>query len=276
MPAALNARRTSRPPATWRGVEQGSLRLAVTTSASPEDQVLGAQLIARYHAVPVEYADVIVVVGGNAAVVDALHRLHHHRRPIFPLTPAYTGFLTNAANSDDLLARIRSAQPVELSPLQLRWTTIDGICGEALAFNEIALFRETHCTTHIRISIQGQVRLEELVGDGILIATPAGSSAYNLSAHGPILPISARLLALTPIAPFRPRRWRGALLPDGVLVRFDVLKPDLRPTSATADFIEIRDVAQAVVCLRDDDRALLLLDPDHSMDERVMREQFKG
>lgn len=275
-PAARNARRASIPSALRRDVEQGSLRLAITTADTPEDRALGARLSARYSAVPVENADVIVVVGGNAAVINALHRFHHHRCPIFPLTPGYTGFLTNQHDTDDLLARIRNAQTAELAPLQLTWTTVAGISGRALAFNEVALFRETRRMTHIRITIDDQVRLDELVGDGVLVATPAGSSAYNLSAHGPILPIGTRLLALTPIAAFRPRQWRGALLPDRVSVRFDVLQPDLGPTSTAADFVEIRDVAQAKVRLRDDDRALLLLDSNHSMDERLMREQFKG
>jgi NAD+ kinase len=184
------------------------------------------------------------------------------------------GFLLNEYAEDGLRERIARAEPVALRPLRMRATTVTGEVLSAIAINEVALFRQLRQTAKIRVMVDGIVRLDELSCDGILVATPAGSTAYNLSAHGPIIPLRAGLLALTPISPFRPRRWRGALLFSDAKVSFDVLEPDKRPVSATADNTEVRDVVHVEVAEAPDIRFTLLVDPDHNLDERVLKEQF--
>lgn len=249
--------------------------LAITSEGDGEESRAQEALAARYGAVSLEQADVIVCLGGNGAVVRAMHRLHQLRRPLFPMSLGYRGFLTNAFSTDDLIRRIGDAHPATISPLVVHWVRVDGREGKAIAFNEVALLRQSRRMTSIRIAIENQERLDALLGDGVLVSTPAGSTAYNSSVFGPILPLAARLLAMTPIAPFRPRRWRGALLPNDVIVNLSVNHPNDSPTSLTADFIEVRDVKEVATSLADRGGATLLFDESHSLDERILREQFE-
>lgn len=255
------------------GRRNRALILAFTTAEA--EQAICRELEARYGASPAKDADVIVVIGGNSAVIAALHRYRELRRPLYPMSAGYVGFLTNQFKREDLTHRVRQARPAVLAPIEAQWTTVSGSRGQAVAFNEVALYRQTRHMTHIRISVEDRVRLEELIGDGVLLATPAGSTVYNLSAHGPVLPLDARLLAVTPLAPFRPRRWRGALLPDQAHVTFEVLGATTRPASMTADFEEVRDIGSARVRLRSNLAATLLFDAGHGLEERILREQFR-
>jgi NAD+ kinase len=232
------------------------------------------RLRARYPSVVPERADVIVALGGDGFLLQTLHRFMPLGRPVFGMNRGSVGFLLNEYGEADLLARVARAQPVELHPLRMHATGTGGITHTAIAINEVALLRQQRQTAKIRISVDGIVRLAELSCDGVLVATPAGSTAYNLSAHGQIIPLRAGLLALTPISPFRPRRWRGALLFREARVGFEVLEPDKRPVSATADNTEIRDVVHVEVAEARDIRFTLLFDPDQDLEERVLKEQF--
>jgi NAD+ kinase len=194
--------------------------------------------------------------------------------PVFGMNRGSVGFLLNEYGEDGLLERLAKAAPVTLHPLRMDATTVAGQRASAIAINEVALFRQQRQTAKIRITVDGVVRLDELACDGVLLATPAGSTAYNLSAHGQIIPLGAGLLALTPISSFRPRRWRGALLPRTAKVGFEVLEPDKRPVSATADNMEVRDVVQVEVYEARDLAFTLLFDPDQNLEERVLKEQF--
>ena len=232
-------------------------------------------LASRYGQHPVEEADVIVALGGDGFMLDTLHRYMQLGVPIFGMNRGTVGFLMNAFDEDRLAERLRRAAPTVLSPLRMRATQIGGGQVELVAINEVSLHRQTGQASKIRVSIDDRERMGELICDGILLATPAGSSAYNHSAHGPILPLSAEVLALTPISPFRPRRWRGALLPRNARVRFEVLEPEKRPVSASPDAREIRNVARVEV---EEDRRIemrLLFDPEHNLEERILNEQFR-
>jgi NAD+ kinase len=232
------------------------------------------KLRARYEVVSPEEADAVVALGGDGFLLQTLHRFMGQGLPVFGMNRGSVGFLLNEYAEDGLRERIARAEPVALRPLRMRATTVTGEVLSAIAINEVALFRQLRQTAKIRVMVDGIVRLDELSCDGILVATPAGSTAYNLSAHGPIIPLRAGLLALTPISPFRPRRWRGALLFSDAKVSFDVLEPDKRPVSATADNTEVRDVVHVEVAEEPDIRFTLLVDPDHNLDERVLKEQF--
>jgi len=232
------------------------------------------KLRARYEVVSPEEADAVVALGGDGFLLQTLHRFMGQGLPVFGMNRGSVGFLLNEYAEDGLRERIARAEPVALRPLRMRATTVTGEVLSAIAINEVALFRQLRQTAKIRVMVDGVVRLDELSCDGILVATPAGSTAYNLSAHGPIIPLRAGLLALTPISPFRPRRWRGALLFSDAKVSFDVLEPDKRPVSATADNTEVRDVVHVEVAEAPDIRFTLLVDPDHNLDERVLKEQF--
>lgn len=219
-------------------------------------------------------SDVIIALGGDGTILEALHKYHSLNKPFYGMNRGSIGFLLNPYEPDDLPTRLEAAHGVSLHPLRMAATTRAGETVEALAFNEVSLLRETRHAAKIGVSVDGVERLPELICDGILLATPAGSTAYNLSAHGPIIPLSANVLALTPISAFRPRRWRGALLPRSVRVRFEVLEHAKRPVSATADSTEVRDVIQVDVAESDGAGVTLLFDPDHNLEERILKEQF--
>jgi NAD+ kinase len=228
----------------------------------------------RYGHFPVEDADVIVAIGGDGHMLDVLRAHMKDGKPIYGVNRGTVGFMMNDASVENLSERIAEAEPTVIYPLVMKATTIDGRVETAMAINEISLFRETRQSARIRISVNGHVRMESLTCDGVLLATPAGSTAYNLSAHGPILPISAHMLALTPISAFRPRRWRGALLPHDAVVAFEALESDKRPVSAVADNQEVRDVVKVEARENRDMAMTLLFDRGRSLDERILSEQF--
>ncbi len=222
----------------------------------------------------VEDCDVIVAVGGDGFMLDVLRAQMTAGKPIYGFNRGTVGFMMNDAEINGLRERIAEAEATVIHPLVMTATTISGKTETAMAINEISLFRETRQSARIRISINGKVRMESLTCDGVLLATPAGSTAYNLSAHGPILPISAQMLALTPISAFRPRRWRGALLPREAVVVFETLESDKRPISGVADNQEVRDVIRVEARENRDAAMTLLFDQGQSLDERILREQF--
>ncbi len=247
---------------------------AFVASETEEAQAALRRLSARYAEVKPTAADIIVALGGDGFVLETLHRYLERGVPIYGMNCGTVGFLMNQYSEEDLPQRLARAEKVTLRPLRMEANTAGGDKVVAMAINEVSLLRAARQAAKLRISIDGVVRMPELICDGILVATPAGSTAYNLSAHGPILPMAAPLLALTPISAFRPRRWRGALLPNTAEVVFDVLEADKRPVSATADFTEVREVAQVRVR---EDRSValyLLFDPEHALEERIIKEQF--
>lgn len=248
--------------------------IAICAADTEAARAAEEKLRARYDVVAPEQADAVVALGGDGFLLQTLHRFMGQGLPVFGMNRGSVGFLLNEYAEDGLRERIARAERVALRPLRMRATTMTGEVLSAIAINEVALFRQLRQTAKIRVMVDGVVRLDELSCDGILVATPAGSTAYNLSAHGPIIPLRAGLLALTPISPFRPRRWRGALLFSDAKVSFDVLEPDKRPVSATADNTEVRDVVHVEVAEAPDIRFTLLVDPDHNLDERVLKEQF--
>jgi len=228
----------------------------------------------RYHDVGPEQADVVIALGGDGFMLSVLHETRHLSLPIYGMNQGTVGFLMNRFTLDDLPHRLQAAQRAVVHPLTMTALDAAGAEHQAIAINEVSVFRETRQAAKIRIAIDGQVRLDELVCDGVLIATPAGSTAYNLSAHGPIIPLEANILGLTPISAFRPRRWRGALLPASAQVRFEVLEPDKRPVSVVADNQEIRTVVRIDVAEDRGSELHLLFDPEHNLEERILNEQF--
>jgi NAD+ kinase len=218
--------------------------------------------------------DVIIVLGGDGFMLQVMHRYIQRGTPLYGMNCGTIGFLLNNYTPELLHERLAQARPVTLHPLSMFARTVGGKEIEALAFNEVSLFRESRQAAKVRITVDHVVRVRELVGDGILLATPAGSTAYNLSAGGPILPLSANVLALTPIAPFRPRRWAGALLERDASIMFDIINPQKRPVSAVADFTEVRDVKTVFVSEQRKISFTLLFDPEHNLEERIRREQF--
>jgi len=248
--------------------------LAFVATDTPEAEAALAQLRGMYGDVEPAQADVIVALGGDGFMLSALHQYLPLKKPIYGMNQGTVGFLMNEFVRDDLAERIRAALLSTLHPLRMTAVDRTGAAHDALAINEVSVFRETRQAAKIRITIDDRVRLEELVCDGVLVATPAGSTAYNLSAHGPILPLEAGILALTPISAFRPRRWRGALLPRTARVCFEVLNPAKRPVSAVADNEEIRDVVRVDVAEDRDVDLYLLFDPEHNLEERILNEQF--
>ncbi|HJM90573.1 MAG: NAD kinase [Alphaproteobacteria bacterium] len=228
----------------------------------------------RYDDVGPEQADVVIALGGDGFMLSVLHETRHLSLPIYGMNQGTVGFLMNRFTLDDLPHRLQAAQRAVVHPLTMTALDAAGAEHQAIAINEVSVFRETRQAAKIRIAIDGQVRLDELVCDGVLIATPAGSTAYNLSAHGPIIPLEANILGLTPISAFRPRRWRGALLPASAQVRFEVLEPDKRPVSVVADNQEIRTVVRIDVAEDRGSELHLLFDPEHNLEERILNEQF--
>ena len=243
-------------------------------STSDEGQEAFAALKKLYGQAKPAEAEVIVALGGDGTLLEALHKFHDIGAPIYGMNRGSIGFMMNPYREEDLPQRLAIAHGVELHPLRMMAKTASGETVKAIAFNEVSLLREERHAAKIGIVIDGVERLPELICDGIMVATPAGSTAYNLSAHGPIIPLSANVLALTPISAFRPRRWRGALLPHHAPVRFEILEAPKRPVSATADFTEVRQVIQVDV---QEDRSIavtLLFDPSYNLEERILKEQF--
>jgi NAD+ kinase len=249
-------------------------RIAFVAAEGDAAQTALTRLTKRYKSASPGEAEIVVVLGGDGFMLQTLHTLIGRNVPIFGMNRGSVGFLLNEYREDGLVERLKNAVRVTLHPLRMTVTAGDGRKSEAIAINEVSLLRQTRQTAKLAIKVDGVERLPELTCDGVLVATPAGSTAYNLSAHGPIIPLGAGLLALTPISAFRPRRWRGALLPHRAKVRFEVLEADKRPVSATADHTEIRDVAAVEVCEDRNTSLTLLFDPEHNLEERVLKEQF--
>ncbi|QCI68125.1 NAD kinase [Phreatobacter stygius] len=249
-------------------------KIAFVASPAPEAQAAFASLAQRYGSVEPDAADVIVTLGGDGLMLQTLHRFISTGKPIYGMNRGSVGFLMNEYIEAGLVERIQAAERSVIHPLAMTTVDVHGERHDALAINDVALLRQTSQIAKLRILVDGQLRMDELAGDGVLVATPAGSTAYNLSANGPILPLNTNLLAITPISPFRPRRWRGALLPDRVAVRIEVIEPTRRPVSATADNDEVREVASVDIAMDRSRSMVLLHDPGHSLDERILREQF--
>jgi NAD+ kinase len=249
-------------------------KIAFRAAPGPEAQAALAELSAAHPHVPFEEADVIVALGGDGFMLETLHCCIDRPVPIYGMNLGTVGFLLNDYDVDRLHENLEKAVAVPLHPLRMRALRRDGQEEHGLGINEVSLFRQTYQAAKLCIMIDGVVRLPELVCDGVLVATPAGSTAYNLSAHGPILPTVANLLALTPISAFRPRRWRGALLPSKTRFCFRVIDADKRPVSAVADSTEIRDVVEVSVWADRTITLTLLFDPEHNLEERILKEQF--
>jgi NAD+ kinase len=247
---------------------------AFVASPAPAAQKALKALRARYGSVAPEQASVIVALGGDGFVLETLHRFLQTQKPVYGMNRGSIGFLLNNYMPEHLPERLKAAQTVILHPLTMECEGVDGIANQALAINEVSLLRETRQAAHLRIAVDGVVRLPELVCDGILLSTPAGSTAYNLSVGGPILPLNAGLLALSPISAFRPRRWRGAVLPREVDVTIDILEAEKRPVSAVADYTEVRDVRTVRIRENRTIHITLLFDPEHHLEERIVKEQF--
>lgn len=249
--------------------------LAFIASSADEAQQAQMRLAARYEGVAPHAADAVVALGGDGFMLQTLHAFMNSGKPIYGMNCGSVGFLMNEFQEDGLRERIDAAVTSSVRPLLMRATDAFGETHTAYAINEVSLLRQSYQAAKLRISIDGHVRMEELICDGVLVATPAGSTAYNLSAHGPILPIYAPLLAITPISAFRPRTWRGALVPDRVEVRIEALEAGKRPINAVADNVEFKSVIEVVVAQHREARSLIMFDPDHSWDERILAEQFK-
>jgi NAD+ kinase len=249
-------------------------KIAFVASAHDEAEAARRELAARYGGVEVENAQVVVALGGDGFMLQTLHGLKNADTPIYGMNRGSVGFLMNEYGIDKLGERIASAERVVIHPLVMEAIDTAGKTHSAPAFNEVSLLRQSYQAAKLKITIDGKVRLAELISDGVLVATPAGSTAYNLSAHGPILPLTAPLLALTPLSAFRPRRWRGALLPDRARIELSVLEADKRPVNAVADHFEVRSVTRVSVRMDTATSRVMLFDPGHSLDERILAEQF--
>ncbi|MFN7902205.1 MAG: NAD kinase [Holosporales bacterium] len=250
------------------------MRIAFLAATTIEAQTAQQTLEALYPPVPMHDAEVLVTLGGDGFMLETLHRYHRHPAPLYGMNLGSVGFLLNSYRTEHLQDRINAAQKVKLPALRMDAENTDGNKETAMAFNEVSLLRQTHQAAKIRILVDGIERLGELVCDGALLATPAGSTAYNLSVHGPILPLESNLLALTPIAAFRPRRWRGALLPSNSIVTFEILNPNKRPVAAVADSAEFRNIRRVSVTVDAAASKTLLFDPEQTLAERILKEQF--
>ena len=254
----------------------GERKLALAASPTEVAQVAAKDLRRRYEWVPAAEAEIMVALGGDGFLLQTLHAMldRHRALPVFGMNLGTVGFLMNEWSPDLLENRLLAAKQIKVAPIKMEAVTVDGKKETLAAINEVSLLRETRQTAWIEVSVDGRVVLPELVADGVLVATPAGSTAYNFSAHGPILPLESALVALTPISPFRPRRWRGAILRDQTRIRFRVLDPVKRPVSAVADQREIRDVASVEIIVDRASPLTLLFDPEHALDDRIAMEQF--
>jgi NAD+ kinase len=257
----------SPPPARFE-------RIAFLASLAPEAAKAREALVQRYGDAKPEDADIIVPLGGDGFMLRTLHKFMTAGKPFYGMHRGTVGFLMNEFHLQGLRERITAAETTLIRPLVMRALDADGNTHEYRAINEVSLFRQIYQAARLRILVDGKVRLDDLVADGVLVATPAGSTAYNLSVQGPIIPVGAPLLALTPISPFRPRHWRGALLPDTATVTIEVMEAERRPVAAVADHDEVRSVTRVDI-RRDPDVAMrMMFDPGHSLDERILREQF--
>jgi NAD+ kinase len=249
-------------------------RIAFLASPAPEAQAALAKLTAAHGLAAPAEADVICALGGDGFMLQTLHRHGALGIPVFGMKLGTVGFLMNQHRPESLIERLHAAEAAVLRPLEMVAVTESGATVTSLAYNEVSLLRQTRQAAHLRVHLNGQVRLEELVCDGALVATPAGSTAYNFSAHGPILPLGSQVIALTPIAAFRPRRWRGAILRADTTVKLEVLDGYKRPVSATADSHEVRDVAEVTIRESKERTVTLLFDREHNLEERILNEQF--
>ncbi len=257
--------------------ENAFARPALLASDSERAQAAYAELIDTHDWAPVEEADVAVVLGGDGFMLQTLHTMLDAGRliPAYGMNRGTVGFMMNRyRKTGNVLAQTNRARPFKIAPLRMEAVTQSGEHHTFLAINEVSLLREMRQTAKIEVSVNGRVRIKQLVCDGVLLSTPAGSTAYNLSANGPILPLDSELLALTPISPFRPRRWNGAILPDRLPVKFRILEAGKRPVSAVADQRELRDIAEVTLTIERGTELTLLFDPGHSLDERIVAEQF--
>jgi NAD+ kinase len=250
------------------------MKIHFTAADTVQARAAHALLAAKFGEVSLADADVVVALGGDGSMLRTLHDSLKHQKPVFGMNRGSIGFLLNEYREDHLLERLKNAHTVKLHPLRMNVKTMAGEMHQALAINEVSLFRETRQTAKLKITVDGVTRLEELICDGIIVSTPAGSTAYNLSAYGPIIPLDAGILALTPICAFRPRRWRGALLPQSSRIAFEILDGKNRPVSAVADSTEFRDVEKVEVILDETVEISLLFDPEMNLSERIIKEQF--
>ena len=241
------------------------MKLAFLASQSVKAKRALKALSRRYGNHDVSQADVVVPLGGDGFMLHCLHNLMDKSTPVFGLSRGTVGFLMNAYREDNLIERIKAAKNTVLNPLQMKAFQVNGQVKESLAINEVSLLRQTRQSAHIKVNINQDTKIERLVGDGIMVATPAGSTAYNLSAHGPVIPMGSEILAVTPISPFRPRRWRGAIIPYHAEVSFEVLTHKKRPVSATADNYEVRNVFKVDIRARKDIQINVLYDPQHNL-----------
>lgn len=255
--------------------ESATSAIAFVSSDAPDAREAAGKLATLYGNSRIDDADVIVALGGDGFLLQTLRETMSKGKRVFGMNRGTIGFLMNQYSERNLPDRIAKAVPETIRPLEMEAVDADGKVSKALAINEVALWRQSYQTAKIRISVDGKVRLEELSCDGVMVATPAGSTAYNLSAYGPILPLDAPLLALTPVSPFRPRRWRGALISNHSTVRFDVLESAKRPVNAAADHTEVKAISSVTVRESRDATATLLFDPNHSWNERILTEQFR-
>ncbi|MCI0468342.1 MAG: NAD kinase [Beijerinckiaceae bacterium] len=257
-----------------KGAKRRFERIAFLSSGTPEASAAQKDFVARYGPIDPESADVVVALGGDGFMLQTLHRFMGKNKPIYGMKQGSVGFLMNEFHGPDLDEFLERAEASIVHPLLMEATTNHGEAVKARAINEVSILRQSYQAAKMKISVDGKERLGELIADGLIVATPVGSTAYNLSAHGPILPLDATLLPLTPIAAFRPRRWRGALLPDTANVTIDILEAGKRPAGAVADHFEVNDVVKVTVAMDHATGLVLLHDPGHSLDERILCEQF--
>ncbi|MBI4920421.1 MAG: NAD kinase [Devosia nanyangense] len=267
---------TRRTSGSGRHVPDYSAKqVSFVSSGTAEADAAMAKLRLRYGDTGLHSAEVVVALGGDGLMLQTLHKVMDRRIPVFGMNCGSVGFLMNDYTDDRLLERLAAAKPTRIAPLAMHVTDVTGAEYDALALNEVSLFRTTYQAVKVEIDVDGRRQMDELICDGVLLSTPAGSTAYNLSAHGPILPINSPLLALTPISPFRPRRWRGAILGNSAVVTFRARETEKRPVSAVADNVEFKNVAVVVVREARDHQVTLLFDPGTGLEERILSEQFR-
>lgn len=273
----MDAKTTSQKDVSLTNGDSGLPRIALVASDTERAEEARAALVGQHDWCPLEEARVAVVLGGDGFMLQTLHAMLDAGRviPAYGINLGTVGFMMNPFDEGmSVLDRLSSTKSKRIAPLRIKATTQDGAVHQLLAINELSLLRETRQTAKIEIIVGSRVRIAELVGDGVLVATPAGSTAYNFSANGPILPLGSQMLALTPISPFRPRRWRGAILPDQMRIKLRVLDPVKRPVSAVADQKEVRDIAEVLIEVAHDTELELLFDPGQSLEDRIVSEQF--